>query len=312
MALLVGDLGGTRIKAGIIDTRAATVLDQAVFDAHADQTIQTALERLLETWAGLRGFDTATAIGLCLPSIVHQNRVADDRFGKFPGSSKLDIPAWLRDRCGLPSVLENYARAAAIGEWKFGAARGVDDVVMMTLGTGIGTSAIINGMPLRGVNGQAGILGGHIAVGAEGAACVCGNIGCAETIVGSRVLHGQARQLPGFGESALRDVEAIDYAAVFRHADSDELARVLRDRALDIWATLAVTFVHCYDPTCLVIGGGIMRSADVILPHVRSRLARNASTRGNPVKVAAAELGDAAALFGLAHLASQHSPDSTS
>lgn len=96
-------------------------------------------------------------------------------------------------RWGVPFVLENDARLAVIGEWLYGAAKGTGNVVMMTLGTGIGTGVILDSKPLVGHHHQAGSLGGHMVVDYRGRRCSCGNIGCVEAMASSfscRILFG--------------------------------------------------------------------------------------------------------------------------
>jgi glucokinase len=99
---------------------------------------------------------------------------------KYGDVISLDLEKWAFEHFGVPLEIENDTRAALLGEWKFGNGRGYNDVVLMTLGTGIGTSAVIEGKILRGRHFQAGILGGHFIVNPKGKLCNCGNVGCAE------------------------------------------------------------------------------------------------------------------------------------
>jgi glucokinase len=184
---------------------------------------------------------------------------------------------------------------ALVGEWKHGAGRGSDNVVMLTLGTGLGTSAVIEGQLLRGKHGQAGVLGGHTTVRYGGRECSCGNIGCAEAEASTAFLAQVAVTLPGWESSSLRKLATLDYAAVFEHA-GDACARKLRDHSVQVWATLAVNLIHAYDPEVVIVGGGIMASADVVLPAVSDYVRRHAHTPWGKVRVVASELGDTAAL----------------
>jgi len=126
---------------------------------------------------------------------------------------------------------------------------------MMTLGTGIGLAAVVDGRLLHSSHGQAAI-GGHLTVVVGGRPYTCGNRGCAEAEASTSVLPELARSDLRFSTSALSSFEAIDYSKVFLLAGTDPLCRDLRDRALAVWSALAVSLVHAYDPEILIVGEG--------------------------------------------------------
>jgi len=171
---------------------------------------------------------------------------------------------------------------------------------MVTLGTGIGTSVLIDGRPLRGKHHQAGVLGGHLVVEPNGRQCICGARGCYETQCGSWAIPEIVRAERDFTSSELSRRSQIDYATIFQLAIAgDALAIRMRNRALDWWGALLVTLIHSFDPERIVIGGGIMRSADVILPHLRKFVDDNAWTPWGRVELLPAELGNDAGMIGL-------------
>jgi glucokinase len=218
-------------------------------------------------------------------------------YGKFADAPALDLRAWARQELGLPLAIENDTRMALIGEWRAGAGRGVDNLVMMTLGTGLGTGAIIEGHVLRGAHSQAGCLGGHLTVRYGGHVCSCGNLGCAEAEASTAFLAHQAKTRPDFCQSALGREPVLDFAAVFRQAAAgDSCALALRDHSLLVWSSLAVNLIHAYDPEVLILGGGIMGNAEVILTAVREHVRRHAHTPWGKVRVVASELRDQAGL----------------
>src|SRR6478736_1146438 len=110
----------------------------------------------------------------------------------------------------MPLALENDANAALAGGWQYGAGRGFQSVVLMTLGTGVGTSAVVDGVPLRGQHGQAGCLGGHVTVNIDGERCVCKNIGCVESEASTWALPTHARRDPDFATSTLAGASVLD------------------------------------------------------------------------------------------------------
>jgi glucokinase len=195
--------------------------------------------------------------------------------------------------------VENDARLALLGERYAGAARGFDDVVMMTLGTGIGGVAMVEGRLLRGKHYQAGVLGGHLPAAFDGRPCTCGAVGCVEAEASTWSLPRVAREAPGFAASALARAEAIDFEALFACAAAgDRVAVEVRDRCLRVWAAGAVGMIHAWDPEVLVVGGGVMRDAGAVLPFLEAQVHAHAWTPWGKVAVRAAALGDRAALLG--------------
>ena len=302
MTVLACDMGGTRIKLGIV--RSGAVLADDVIPAHSDRGLRPRLAALEEAFTTLclradTKLDECTGIAVSFPSLINvrTGRILDD-FGKYADATQIDLRAWAKHTMGLPLAIENDARMALIGEWQHGAGRGSDNVVMMTLGTGLGTSAVIEGRLLRGKHGQAGCLGGHFTVRYGGRLCHCGNIGCAEAEASTKFLADLAKDNPGFAESRLSSEPIIDYAAVLRHAATgDACASELLEHSLSVWGALAVSLIHAYDPEVLVLGGGIMASGEAILPGVQEYVARYAHTPWGKVTVVASQLGDRAALL---------------
>jgi glucokinase len=259
------------------------------------------LHRMMAEMAAVDGCsEPVRAVAWALPCIISPDGEKVVRtFGKFEDAPRLDLAVWARDTMGLPLLLDNDARAAALGEWTRGAGRGVENMVMVTLGTGIGTGVICEGRPLRGRNGMAGNLGGHTATHVGGATCACGVEGCLEAQIATWALPGIVRVRPHFSTSPLAAEPGLDYEAIFRHAGAgDPLAIALRDRVLSGWAALLINMIHSYDPERIVIGGGIMKGSDAILPVLREKVGQQATQPGGTVEIVPAALGDAAALHG--------------
>ena len=301
MNILACDLGGTRMKIGVV--RAGRVLAQTAEPANSKAGLAPGLPVLKSAWLRLLGELKLSArdcagISVAFPSLVDakSGRVLAE-YGKYADAMGLDLRAWARQEFDLPLAIENDARMALVGEWKYGAGRGSDNLVMMTLGTGLGTSAVIEGHLLRGRHGQAGVLGGHSTVRYGGRECHCGNIGCAEAEASTAFLSDVAAGLPEWDSSSLRKLATLNYSSVFEHAaGGDRCALKLREHSLRVWSVLAVNLIHAYDPELVILGGGIMASADVILPAVGDYVSRHAHTPWGKVRVVAGELGDNAAL----------------
>src|SRR5258706_6097009 len=135
---------------------------------------------------------------------------------------------WSRQDFGLPLRIENDARMALLGERYAGAARGFDDVVMTTLGTGIGGAAMIGGTLIRGKHAQAGCLGGHLPVLFNGRTCTCGNIGCPEAEAAGWSIPAVSSDWPGYADSDLGKGELGNFEKRFRYAaEEDAVATAL-------------------------------------------------------------------------------------
>jgi glucokinase len=317
--ILAADLGGTLIKLGIV--HGGRVVAQKIIPARSDEPLAGRLPELEREWEALAksiGFTPADCggIGISFPSIIDpvSGRVLT-HFGKYTDAPQIDLRAWAWSRFGLPLAIENDARAALVGEWQCGAGRGCDDLVMVTLGTGIGTAALCGGRPFRGAHGQACGVGGHFTLNHAGETCiVCGNVGCAEHEASTAALPRLARRDPDFAASALaREVE-LDYAAVFRlAATGDPCAMRLRVDALRIWGAAAANLVLAYDVSRVIIGGGIAEAPKVV-PAIREHIHRHAMTPWGKVEVVKSVLGNAAALLGCEwlgrHAANSHAPAS--
>ncbi|MGD0267728.1 MAG: ROK family protein [Candidatus Sulfotelmatobacter sp.] len=238
------------------------------------------------------------ALGFCGLADARIGRVVSTN-KKYEDAPSINFETWSRQELGLRFAIENDARMALLGERHAGAARGCDNVVMITLGTGIGGAAMIEGKLLRGRHAQAGCLGGHLPAKVGGRPCTCGAIGCLEAEASGWSLPFLASEWPGFSASRLAGEENIDFKTLFALADSgDRVAVEVLDYCLKVWAAGAVGLIHAYDPERIVIGGGVMRNAAIILPYIQAYVNQHAWTPWGKVEIVAAQLGNNAGLFG--------------
>jgi glucokinase len=292
------DLGGTRIKAGLVED--GRVIARAGLDSNSSGGLAARLDELRRLIDGLLDGRHARGLGFALPGLVDR---AAGRLrainAKWADAVDIDLPAWAAQHWGVTAWFENDAVAALAGEWRCGAGRGEDGVVLLTLGTGLGTAAVVEGRLLRGSHGQA-CIAGHVTVQIDGRLCSCGNRGCAEAEASTAVLPTIAKALPGYANSRLASVEVLDYRAVFALAEQDPLARFLRDRALSVWGALVVNLIHTHDPTVVLVGGGIARAGAQLFEPLRATVKERAWTPWGRVDIRPTALGDDAALLGLA------------
>jgi glucokinase len=191
---------------------------------------------------------------------------------------------------------------AVVGEWQYGAAKGYDNIVMMTIGTGIGCGVIIEGKILKGVHYQAGCLGGHLTVDYVGRRCSCGNIGCVESMSSSFFLNDIIRENQQINKDFYHQYAPFDYKILFDlfRCGNPDAQKICSDR-MDIWSAGLVNLIHAYDPEIIVLGGGVTKSADLILPYIQQRVDSLAWTPWGKVKIVASELMDNIGIIGVTH-----------
>lgn len=303
MKALAVDLGGSHATCALVEDR--SILESCVVSTDGAVGLGSALPRIGEAIQSLASHAGASitdhagfAFGFCGLVDYTKNRIVATN-GKYDDAPTLDMGEWCQTTFGIPLKMDNDARMALLGEWYAGAARGYEDVVMITLGTGIGGAAMVQGYLLRGKHSQAACLGGHLPVDFQGRKCTCGAIGCAEAEASTWSLPDVCQSTPGYEKSKLTDVGPITFEKLFCYADKgDKVAHRVCDRCLQVWGTLMVGLVHAYDPEVVVVGGGVMKSGARILPFLQSYVQRYAWTPWGKVNVRCAELGNHAALLG--------------
>lgn len=304
MSILAVDLGGTHATCAVVEGK--QILARETVSLPASASLIEALSVIAGPFDRLRAASPVHRIGFGFPGLVdsRNTRIASTN-GKYTDAPSVDLGGWAMERFGLPLRLENDARLALLGECYAGAAVGETDVVMFTLGTGIGGVAMIGGQLLRGKHEQAGVLGGHTPVTLDGRRCTCGGVGCAESEASGWSLPLVASAWPGFATSAFAS-RKIDFENLFScAAEGDAVAREIVDHCLRVWGAAAVAAIHAFDPEVLVYGGGVMQSADAILPFLQEYVQKNSWTPWGTVRVRAAQLGNDAALLGVVPLFEQ-------
>ncbi len=305
MKVTVGvDMGGTKIKLGLIDD--GNVVAQASFGASSHINLITRLAETGDKVDELLAENNAepTGIGIAFPGIIDNVRYKVlSKYVKYPDAQDVDFSQWAIERWNIPVAVENDAKAALIGEWKFGSGKGSNDLVLITLGTGVGSAVMIGGNVLSGRNFIAGNLGGHMTINMHGRICNCGNIGCLETEGSTWSLADEVKNAPLFFTSSLSKERDIDFKNLFQHAaEGDVLAEQVRDKCLKTWSLGVINLIHAFDPEKVVIGGGIMESHHILLPHIRRMINTHSWVKDNPPELVAATHPQLAGLLGMYHL----------
>jgi len=287
------DLGGTKILAGIV-TRGGEVLRR-----HERATPKTQEELFEELDAAVEELltDDVAALGFGIPGPVNQLTGQIYEAVNTP-IADTEFRGRMRDRFGLPVGIDNDANAAAIAEWKAGAARDVDNVLMLTLGTGLGGGVIANGKPFRGSTG-AGVELGHVVIVHDGRPCQgrCTGRGHLEAYVTGVAATAAAQEAFGPAADAHRLVRLAN--------EGDETARsILADIGRHLGSGMG-SFANIFEPQVMVIGGGFgVASWDHVMPAAEEIMRREAlRPMRDEVRVLRAELGTAAGLIGAAFVA---------
>lgn len=297
------DIGGTFIKLGLLKSgklladKRIEVLSINGLRAQLPK-IENAINQLLEE--NEINSNQILGIGLSFAGLVDsdQNRIISTN-KKYDDGPETDLVAWAREKWEWPLYAMNDARMALLGEWKHGAGQGCDNIVMVTIGTGIGSAVLLNGDILLGKHFQAGNLGGHFTVNHKGSLCTCGNTGCVEAEASTWRLPSLFQQHPGYKSSSLRAEHNKDFKALFAHAAmGDKTAGDILGHCISAWAAGIVNLIHAFDPEMIILAGGIIKSAPVFLPKIQEITDRHAWTPWGKVKLATARNPDTAALYG--------------
>lgn len=303
------DVGGTKVNALLVDEE-GRILARETRPTPADDTGAT-LRALVEAAVAVRAHDSvAVGIGAAGQVLRRTGRLV---FAPNIAWRDVDLAALARQKIGLPVLVDNDCTAATFGEWRIGAARGVNDVLYVGVGTGIGGGLILDGGLYRGANGFAGEVG-HVVVDPAGPECGCGNRGCWETVASGNAIARDGRSAVTrhahslLAEMASGDPEAVTGELVTRAADEGDAAAcgVLAEVGARLGEGIA-GLVNVLDVSLVVVGGGAASSGEHLLGPARHafRSAIEGRERHPDVPIVPAALGPDGAAIGAALLALQ-------
>jgi glucokinase len=218
-----------------------------------------------------------------------------------PGWIDIPITERIGGELGVPAYLDNDANAAALGEHRFGAGRGVANMIYLTVSTCVGGGVIADGRLLRGETGNAAELG-HVTVNAHGRRCHCGSIGCLEAYCSGTNIAVRAREAVAAAEepSALRDDDELTALHVTAAvAAGDPLATRVWDETTTLLGAGIASMIHAFNPSLVILGGGVATSGDLLFEPVRHAVAERAMPwLHQGVRIVPAELGDRTGILG--------------
>ncbi len=312
--VLAIDLGGTKIISALVLSHGEIVAQERHLtlaeegQALVIKRLFAAIDHLLELKdmepSQLAGISIAAAGGID----ISQGLVTSSPH--LPGWHNVPLREMVRERYRVSTFLLNDASAAALGEHRFGAGRGIENLILLTIGTGIGGGIIIDGKLYQGPSGSAGEIG-HMTIDLNGPKCTCGNIGCLERLVSGPVMAEEARGRLIQGEKSallemvagrIEEVTAEEIGVAARKGD--HLALDIITKTATYLGVGLVNLVNIFNPQMIIIGGGVGKLGELLLGPAR-RIVQERAFRvsAKAVRIVPAELGDAAGVLGAAAFA---------
>jgi glucokinase len=291
------DLGGTNLRAAAVD-ESDNMLDQVSGKTEYSAGREAIVHDMADAIQTLRSRFPAqqlAGIGVGVPGFIQMKEGVIRNSNNLACLENFPIRDELSQRLGVPVILENDANAAALGEKWIGAGRGVNDLVLLTLGTGVGGGIIADGKILRGHLGMAGELG-HITVVPNGNPCGCGNRGCVEKHASATAITAMAKLL-GLGD-ALTAKQVYDLAI----AGNQKAQTIFVSMGEALGIALAM-LVNTFNFPLYLLSGGVLGAWDLFAPAMIDETRRRSFTfRTTETRIEKAELGNQAGLFGAAYL----------
>jgi len=294
MELYAGfDLGGTQLKYGLVNTNGSVILDDSVDSPHRAEDLFLLLEKLLGNLSE-QHHQSLRAIGFGFPGIFNAKEQKIIQSPNYPSIDGLDLVPLLTPFVGKPFFLNNDANLAAYGEYNQGSEKGDHSLVMLTIGTGVGSGIILDGQIWQGACGFAGELG-HSCVNPDGDRCKCGSRGCLETEV-------SAAKIVNLYRAYSHSKKDISSESVFLAAKNGEKAALKAFAHIGYYLGIGLSqAINFLNPEKILLGGGVMDSADYLMPSaLEEAKKRSYSASFECCRIERTQLGNKAGFIGAA------------
>ncbi|NLL70768.1 MAG: ROK family protein [Epulopiscium sp.] len=296
--VIVLDIGGTSIKYGIISEKGNVLFhDETPTEAKKGGAyLMGKVEELVSSL--LQKEPTAVGIGISTAGQVDPiTGIITFANENLPGWTGMPVKTNLENRFHLPAFVENDVNAAALGELWMGAGKGVKNMLCLTVGTGVGGAIIINGQVYHGATGSAGEFG-HLLIKKDGLLCNCGQKGCFEQYAstGAMVRYVKKR----YEEQGIDSFDAVNGKWIFQQAaEGDKICQEGIDYMIDHLASGIATLVHIFNPSLIVIGGGISGQGKPLLERIQQKVEEYIMpSYGPPLTLTFATCGNQAGMLG--------------
>ena len=316
LPVLAIDLGGTKIRTAIISNKGQIIAkDYSLTLAY--EGLEAVTGRILsdvDCLLSLRNLDSSQlhSISIAAAGAIDFEKGLITSSPNLPGWHNVPLREIVKDKYRVDTFLINDASAAALGEHEFGAGRGVDNLILLTVGTGIGGGIIIDGKLYCGSSGSAGEIG-HMTIDVNGQRCNCGNTGCLETLASGtamareaikRIKQGERSSLTEIVEGEIESITAEKVSVAAQGGDS--LASEVIFKAATYLGVGMVNLVNIFNPEMIIVGGGVAKMGDLLLDPARQVVKERAfELSAQAVRIVPAQLGDDSGLLGAAAFAFQ-------
>ena len=292
------EFGGTNFKLGLFNHSGDSIkLNSIPLQLlTSEKNILKAIISYVKTFLGS---EKIVSGGISSKGLVdhHKGMVLDD-VGEGKLIENIPLRDIFSDEFSVPFIMDNDARCYAWGEWKFSKDKDINNLTVITFGTGIGCASVFNGKMLYGSDHLGGVMGGHISINRNGPKCECGNYGCFELYCSKPALLDEI--------GSYKNIDDLDDDSVkeFFHdvrENNNKTQNEIFERFIENISQGVTNIIHAYSPDMVVLGGGIMKSADLMLEKITESINKMAFTlpRGR-IKIVQSKLGDTAPLLGAA------------
>lgn len=311
--VLAVDIGGSKILTAVFSGD-GEIESRKTTPTKAGEGVEAVINRLVEAIGNhleennLEATDLSSIGIACAGGVNPEMGVVVTPSPNLPGWYDVPLGEIVENKFGVRTCILNDASAAALGEQRYGAGKGIENLVLITLGTGIGGGIIIDGKLYQGAVGSAGEIG-HMTVDESGPACDCGNTGCLEVLAsGKAIARDAVKRLESGEKSSLTDIESITAEDVVAAAKSgDALAREVLARASHYLGVGLVNVVNIFNPEMIIISGGLGEVGNLLLDPARDMVNERAfGISARSVRIVPAELGNDAGIYGAAVYANEH------
>ncbi len=316
LPVLAIDLGGTKIAAALIspDNRVMDKIYSPTLVSEGPQPVTSRIFSMIDRLLSQGNTDAAQLYGIAIAAAgaIDTDKGLVTSSPNLPGWLNIPLRDMIRKRYGADTCLLNDASAAALGEHRLGAGRGMTNLIYLTVSTGIGGGIIVNGELYSGTSGCAGEIG-HMTIDANGPECNCGNFGCLEVLASGTAVANEAKRRIKEGEqSKLTDIvsgdpEGITAEKVAMAAQGgDRLATAVISRAATYLGVGMANLVNIFNPEMIIVGGGLSKMGELLLGPARQAVKQRAFPLcAGAVRIVTSELGDEAGVLGAAIYARQ-------
>lgn len=293
------DIGGTQLRIAVYPNTGTIPL--TIQHAPSRGLEAGILERLTALIDGSWPKEPVDAIAVAVPGPINPHTGIIISTPNIPAWKQYPLAELLSKKYRVPVYLGNDANLAALGEWKYGAGQGHHDLVYITISTGIGGGVISNDMLIEGWNGMASELG-HVTVIPGGPICSCGVPGHLEAVAsGPAIARYVSEQIASSRQSSLNSRNEYNARDIYEAAKAgDHLAKEAFTRAGNFIGQAMADFLHMYNPSILIFGGGVSQSGKIILDPIKESMQSNIMNKAylDGLEIASAKLGDEAGLLG--------------